>query len=116
MLKKILEPIGMSDAITEGIYYHHKKYDLSGVPKTEKIESLPLIARIIGVVDELDALMVGRDGPRPLSLQQAMFVIRQGSGKDHCPEVVRVLEEVSQKNPELIEHHYSVQVDKVVSI
>lgn len=114
--KKILEPIGMSDAITEGIYYHHKKYDLSGVPKTEKIESLPLIARIIGVVDELDALMVGRDGPRPLSLQQAMFVIRQGSGKDHCPEVVRVLEEVSQKNPELIEHHYSVQVDKVVSI
>lgn len=115
--KKILEPIGMSKSITEGIYYHHKKYDLSGEPASENISSLPLIARIIGAVDDLDALMVGRDLGTPLPLLKAMDILCNGSGTDYCPEVIKILSEISQENPELIFDHYSiVQLKKEASI
>ncbi len=115
--RKILEPIGMSDGITEGIYYHHKKFDLSGEPRNEKIISLPLIARIIGAVDDLDAMLVGRDGNGSLSLSDAMGRIEEGSGTAYCPEVSRVIIEIAQNEPELIEGHFNtVLIDKEASI
>lgn len=115
--KKILEPIGMSIAIMEGIYYHHKKFDLSGEPHDEEITNLPLIARIIGAVDDLDAMMVGRDGDAPMSLTDAMMCIMNGAGKDYCPEVAKVINEIAVTEPYLIEGHYSiVEFGKEVSI
>lgn len=115
--KKILEPIGMSKAITEGIYYHHKKYDLTGEPKEEHIKSLPLIARIIGVVDDLDGLLAGRTDAEVLTIDDAMSKIRKGAGGIHCPEVVRILEEIVAVAPELITNHYkNVLVETEVSI
>jgi len=115
--KKILEPIGMSQAITEGIYYHHKKYNLSGEPRDEKINSLPLIARIIGVVDDLDGLLAGRLEYDVMPLEQAMVEIRKGAGAEYCPEVVRILDEMAKLSPDLITDHYKyLLVDTEVTV
>lgn len=107
--KKILEPIGMSDSITEGIYYHHKKYDLSGEPKNANITTLPLIARIIGVVDDLDARLVGLNIDDPQTLPNAIEEIKKGSGIEYCPEVVRVIEEIAADAPEIIRTQYGIR-------
>jgi len=108
--KSILEPIGMSKSIVEGIYYHHKKFDLSGEPKNESISTLPLIARIIGAVDGLDALLIGKNTKTPNTLTEAISVLSIGKGTDYCPEVIKILEEIANTNPELIVGQY-IQTD-----
>ncbi len=110
MAKKILEPIGMSDAITQGIYYHHKRFDLTGEPKGEDIESLPLIARIIGVVDDLDSYLVGRKESISRDLLDVIHIIKKGVGTIYCPEVVKILEEIAHQDPNIIMMHYEQTV------
>ena len=112
MAKKILEPIGMSEEITQGIYYHHKKFDLSGEPKEVKIDTLPLIARIIGAVDDLDAYLVEHKSAGEQALKGAIDLLKFGSGKAYCPEVVKILEEISNQDASVILMHYEQLVDE----
>lgn len=44
------------DGISTGALYHHERYDGKGYPSGIKGEEIPLIARIIGVADSLDAM------------------------------------------------------------
>lgn len=90
--RKILEPIGLNPSILDGIYLHHKHYNLTGYPESEEIHELPLIARIISMVDDFDNLVSGSSSEGELSIEEAFEKIRQGSGELYCPEIVAIFE------------------------
>ncbi len=71
------------------ILSHHERWDGKGYPSGLKGEEIPLGARILSVVDYFDALMSERPYHKAMSLDAAMGLLRQESGKALDPRVVQ---------------------------
>jgi diguanylate cyclase (GGDEF)-like protein/putative nucleotidyltransferase with HDIG domain len=72
---------------------HHEKWDGTGYPDGIKGEEIPLGARVLAVVDCLDALASDRQYRRALPLEEAMEAIAKEAGISFDPRVVDVLRE-----------------------
>jgi response regulator RpfG family c-di-GMP phosphodiesterase len=57
---RVLTPLGLPTAVTLAIRHHHEWWDGSGYPDGVAGEEIPLIGRIIGVVDAFDAMSCER--------------------------------------------------------
>ena len=77
--------------------YHHEKWDGSGYPRGLKGEEIPLGARIMAVADVFDALVSRRSYKEPLSIEEAMEIIRKGSGSHFDPKVVEAFLECEKE-------------------
>ncbi len=73
----------------EGILCHHERWDGKGYPQGLKGENIPLLARIISVVDSFDAMTHERVYHEAISLEQAKEEIQINSGKQFDPVVVQ---------------------------
>ena len=71
---------------------HHERWNGTGYPYGLKGEEIPIGARILSVVDCLDALASDRQYRRALPLAEAMSVIAAESGKSYEPRIVEVLQ------------------------
>jgi len=69
---------------------HHEKWDGGGYPCQLSGEDIPMIARIVAVVDVYDALGSERPYKEPLSEELCQNIIREGSGNHFDPEVVEL--------------------------
>ncbi len=109
--KSILSSIGISDTILQGIYYHHKRYDLKGFPYEDtSITSQPLLARIIQVVDNLDSILLhDQDQVRMETLEMAYQRLQKESGTAYCPEIIKVVGELIAESPLDILQLYAVE-------
>ncbi len=72
---------------------HHEKWNGSGYPDGLQGEEIPLGARVLAIVDCLDALASDRQYRRALPLEEAMEAIARESGVSFDPRVVEVLRE-----------------------
>jgi diguanylate cyclase (GGDEF)-like protein/putative nucleotidyltransferase with HDIG domain len=70
------------------ILSHHERWDGKGYPSGLKGEEIPLGARILSVVDYFDALMSERPYHKPMTLEAAIGLLQQESGKALDPRVV----------------------------
>ncbi len=93
--KEILDEILVSTAETgylreavDMAYCHHEKWDGTGYPRGLKGEEIPLSARVMAVADVFDALISKRSYKEPFSFDQAVEIIKEGSGKHFDPRVV----------------------------
>ena len=68
--------------------YHHEKWDGTGYPNGIAGEKIPLSARIMAVADVFDALVSKRSYKKPFTFDEAMEIIRDGSGKHFDPLIV----------------------------
>jgi putative nucleotidyltransferase with HDIG domain len=71
---------------------HHEKWDGSGYPDGLKGEEIPIGARILSVVDCLDALASDRQYRKALPLDEAMAKVAAEAGKSFDPTVVQVMQ------------------------
>lgn len=69
---------------------HHEKWDGSGYPSHLKAEEIPLIARIVAVVDVYDALGSVRPYKEPLSETKCQKILLEGSGNHFDPKIIEV--------------------------
>ena len=72
---------------------HHERWNGTGYPDGLKGEEIPIGARILSVVDCLDALASDRQYRRALPLDEAMAVIVAEAGKSYEPRIVKMLQE-----------------------
>src|SRR3954469_11201746 len=72
---------------------HHEKWNGSGYPDGLKGEQIPIGARVLTIVDCLDALASDRQYRRALPLDEAMAAIAAESAVSFDPKIVRVLQE-----------------------
>ncbi|MBR6983674.1 MAG: HD domain-containing protein [Ruminococcus sp.] len=68
--------------------YHHEKWNGTGYPYGLAGEDIPLSARVMAVADVFDALVSKRSYKEPFTFDEAMNIIREGSGKHFDPLVV----------------------------
>lgn len=72
----------------EGILCHHERWDGNGYPQGLSGENIPILARIISVVDSFDAMTHERVYRVAMSLEDAKIEIAENSGKQFDPVVV----------------------------
>jgi HD-GYP domain-containing protein (c-di-GMP phosphodiesterase class II) len=100
----ILQPIASLGVVLDGVLYHHEYPDGSGYPEGLQGEQIPLVARIIHVVDTFDALTSTRAYRKAFSIEKACEIIRSEKGVHIDAEVAeaffRAFEAYRRDNPE----------------
>jgi diguanylate cyclase (GGDEF)-like protein/putative nucleotidyltransferase with HDIG domain len=89
---EILERVHFPYPVVPIVRSHHEKYDGTGYPDGLAGDDIPIGARILSVVDCLDALASNRQYRAALPLEDAMEIVRNESGKSFDPRVVAILE------------------------
>lgn len=79
----------MSD-IAKYVLYHHERYDGSGYPKGLKKEEIPLLSRIISIVDSYDAMTNERSYKETLDQDTAISELVNNKGKQFDPDIVEI--------------------------
>jgi diguanylate cyclase (GGDEF)-like protein len=77
-----------------GILHHHEAYDGSGYPFGLKGDDIPLVARIIAVVDAYYAMTSGRPHRPKMTAQTAREELLAKAGSQFDPQVVNVFLEL----------------------
>ena len=81
------------------IRYHHERWDGGGYPEGLAGEQIPLLARIVAVVDVYDALTSERSYRGAWSHEQARTYILQQSGRQFDPRCVEVWSRLTENGP-----------------
>lgn len=95
---QFLIPRGFSDEIVRAVRHHHERWDGTGYPDGLKGEEIPLMARIIGVCDALDAMTAGRHYKGRTRPEQIIGEIQADAGRQFDPGMAAlVLDFIKQK-------------------
>jgi diguanylate cyclase (GGDEF)-like protein/putative nucleotidyltransferase with HDIG domain len=86
ILKRVNFPYPVEDIVR----YHHEKWDGSGYPKGLKAEMIPLVARIISVVDFYDATRCDRPYRKGMKREDSLTLLQKMSGSSFDPKVVEL--------------------------
>lgn len=86
----ILSVAGFLKEIVPLILSHHERYDGKGYPRGLKGEEIPLGGRILAVVDVFEALTSDRPYHKAISKEEALAIIREGSGTQFDEKIVNV--------------------------
>jgi len=97
---KIIEPVDFLKNSYEAIYHHHEKYNGAGYPDGLKEKDIPLSARIIAVADAYDAMGSDRPYRKKLSKDKILNELKDQSGKQFDPEIVKALLSVLDRERE----------------
>ncbi len=76
---------------------HHEKWDGTGYPSSLKEYDIPLLGRMMAIVDVYDALISARPYKAPFSPEEAAKIIIQGSGRHFDPQLVEVFEKLQDE-------------------
>lgn len=84
----ILRRVNFPYPVEDIVRYHHEKWDGSGYPKGLKGEGIPLVARIISVVDFYDATRCDRPYRKGMKREDSLALLRSMVGTAFDPRVV----------------------------
>jgi len=87
--------------IAEYILCHHERWDGNGYPQGLKGEEIPLLARILAIVDAYDAMTQDRSYRQAMSERDAITELQRHAGSQFDPALVAVfIKDVIEKNIE----------------
>jgi HD-GYP domain-containing protein (c-di-GMP phosphodiesterase class II) len=88
----IMRPVAQLKEMLPGIELHHEHIDGAGYPHGLRGDAIPMMARIIAVVDTLDAMTTNRPYQTAMDLEFAMNKIVALAGTKFDPVVVDALD------------------------
>lgn len=91
----IVLQVGILAPLSKLIRHHHERWDGSGYPDGLAGEDIPLLSRIIGLVDDYEAMVSERPYHSPMSREEARRRITDGSGTLYDPMVVNAFLQVA---------------------
>lgn len=80
--------------IANYILCHHERYDGKGYPQGLKGEEIPLLSRIIAIVDAYDAMTEDRSYRKAMAMENAIHEIKKNSGTQFDPEIVKIFVDI----------------------
>ena len=76
--------------ISECILHHHEWWDGTGYPYGLRGEKIPLLSRIISIVDAFDVMVNGRIYKKSMTIQEATEELKRFAGRQFDPNLVRL--------------------------
>jgi len=86
----ILEHVDEMGEVIKGVRHHHEWFDGSGYPDGLAWKDIPLIARIISIVDVFDALTTDRPYRKASNKKVAIKIMLADSGSHFDPELLDI--------------------------
>ena len=87
--------------IADMIRYHHERWDGRGYPAGLKGEAIPVLSRIIAIVDAYDAMVNDRAYRKALTPERAQQEIRENAGTQFDPVLAEEFLRLLSEQPEL---------------
>ncbi len=94
--------------IAEGILAHHERWDGKGYPKGLKGKEIPLLARIITIVDSYDVMTNGRPYKKQMSKEEAIQELKDCSGTQFDSELVEIFITKIMKDTKEIKNYLKI--------
>ncbi len=94
---ELLQDFDGSEEVRQTILHHHENFDGSGYPDGLAGQDIPLISRVLAVVDSYCAMREERPYRPARSRQEALDALRQGSGTRYDPLIVAQFETLVQR-------------------
>jgi HD-GYP domain-containing protein (c-di-GMP phosphodiesterase class II) len=88
----IMRPVSQLKEMLPGIELHHEHIDGRGYPYGLQGQQIPMMARIIGVADTLDAMTTNRPYQSAMDIEYALNRIKSLTGSKFDAVVVTALE------------------------
>lgn len=85
--EKICAPLRFSDEIGSIIRHHHERWDGTGYVEGLSSEGIPLLARVISLVDSFDAMTSDRPYRSSLTMDAVVQQLQAGAGSQWDPEI-----------------------------
>jgi HD-GYP domain-containing protein (c-di-GMP phosphodiesterase class II) len=85
---RILEPVRELARVLPVVRHHHERYDGAGYPSGLKGEGIPVLARIVHLVDALDAMTSDRAYRRALEWREALEELLRHRGRQFDARMV----------------------------
>jgi len=79
----------LSDLIT-AILYHHERWDGKGYPEQLEGKQIPLMARVVGIMDAYRAMRSDRPYRKALSVEESLVELEKGSSTQFDPSLVKM--------------------------
>jgi len=92
----IVEQFEFSEEVLNVILHHHERYDGGGFPDGLEGKKIPLLSRVLAVVDAFAAMLEERPHRGARSRKEALEEVRGGAGVYYDPQVVDALGKVVQ--------------------
>jgi HD-GYP domain-containing protein (c-di-GMP phosphodiesterase class II) len=86
-----LAEMHLMPAAVDGVRAHHERWDGSGYPEGLRGEEIPLLGRLLGVADFYDAITSTRPYRAALTPEQAVALLREGSGTHFDARIVEAV-------------------------
>lgn len=87
--------------IADMIRYHHERWDGRGYPAGLKGEEIPVLSRIISIVDAYDAMVNDRSYRKALTAEKAQQEIQDNAGTQFDPKLAAEFLKLLEERPEL---------------
>lgn len=85
---RIVQSIPKLENVAQGVLAHHEKWNGQGYPQGLKGETIPIIARIITIIDSFDVMINKRSYKEAYSMDYAVAELRRCSGGQFDPLLV----------------------------
>lgn len=85
---RMLTGIVDMEEVAAAVLHHHEHFDGTGYPNALRDEQIPLLSRIIMVVDAYDAMTSQRPFRATRTHQEALALLATGAGAQFDPEIV----------------------------
>jgi len=82
--------------VAESILAHHERWDRGGYPQGLEGEEIPLLSRIISIVDAYDVMINGRPYKKVISEKKATEELIRCAGSQFVPDLVREFVEMKK--------------------
>lgn len=83
--------------VAESILCHHERWDGSGYPQGISGESIPLLSRILSIVDSYDAMTQDRPYRKAMTHEEAIQEIERNSGTQFDPRIAELFVKILNK-------------------
>ncbi len=107
----IIRRVGFPYPVEDIVRYHHERWDGTGYPRGLRAERIPIVARIIAVVDFYDATRCDRPYRKGMKREDSLNLIRSMAGSSFDPRVVdSFIEHIDELDKLIADHDISEQV------
>jgi cyclic di-GMP phosphodiesterase len=95
--ERICAPLKLADALCPIVRHHHERWDGGGYVDGLSGTDIPLLARVVGVVDAFDAMSSDRPYRPALPFSEIVKRLGEGAGTQWDPDLVAVLIELLER-------------------
>ncbi len=78
----------------DAILAHHERWDGKGYPRGLRQTSIPLVARLMAIIDAYDAMVHGRPYKAAVSTAEALEEIKKNAGTQFDPELAEIFTKI----------------------